>query len=463
MKTKSYFLERLASKKCLFETFPKPAVKRIIGLESEYGVASKITKNDEIKAIIDSHRLPVIPPNGGRIYIDCEHLEYCTPETTNPVEAVAYYEAGKRICFQEKYSPELFINTTDWWGQSFGAHENYFCKLSFEEKLRLVPFLVARTILCGSGWQKNKYNISQRSSYINRITSDSATINQRSIINERIENLAQLSGWNRFHVICGDATVSELSTFIRVGFTSLVIELLELGALPKIDYTDQTGELIADLRRLNSITAGDWWMTGVKKGPRYVLDLLDLFLQAAEKEFGGRDEITDALIVVIEDTLKKLGKEDYTSLQSRLDWVAKLTLINRCSDWNEWEKRTVDLAYHNLNPSESLYHSLIIDGSMERLISDEMIRQAVISPPPNSRAYPRGVLARFLKEEISDRGFLFEVKNPAWEEISIVRSEINRKLMTQSKTCWSAKTPNPFDNYVYLVEMAKKEIKSILA
>ena len=101
-----YVLDTLASGKPLFTFLPLVPRPRIIGTESEYGVA---TDPETGHSRIDQRELPMILKNGGEAYVDIGHLEYASPEVADPVSGVAFYEAGKAFCFKKRFSKTLLI------------------------------------------------------------------------------------------------------------------------------------------------------------------------------------------------------------------------------------------------------------------------------------------------------------------------------------------------------------------
>jgi proteasome accessory factor A len=56
---------------------------------------------------------------------------------------------------------------------------------------------------------------------------------KRPIINTRDEPHADADKYRRLHVIIGDANLAELSTYLKVGTTSLVLAMIEARALPR--------------------------------------------------------------------------------------------------------------------------------------------------------------------------------------------------------------------------------------
>ena len=98
--------------------------------------------------------------NGARFYVDMGHPEYCTPETSNPLDLVIADKAGERIVQEaaEKVNGvKIYKNNSDGQGNSYGCHENYLmCRISSGEFANtltpgILPFFVTRQIFSGSG------------------------------------------------------------------------------------------------------------------------------------------------------------------------------------------------------------------------------------------------------------------------------------------------------------------------
>ena len=107
-----------------------------------------------------------------------------------------------------------------------------------------------------------------------------------------------------------------------------------------------------------------------------------------------------------EYVLTKL-EEDPSSLAMELDWVAKLELLQAYRDsrdlaWDSPTLKLIDLQYHDVDPERGLFHKLRNDGRIERLVSDEDIKRAMIEPPQDTRAYFRGTcLARYAQQLVA--------------------------------------------------------------
>jgi Pup amidohydrolase len=105
----------------------------------------------------------VVLTNGARFYVDHAHPEYSSPEVITPQEAVLWDKAGEHIinkaaklASKSNADGEIFIykNNTDNKGVSYGTHENYLVNrdVPFSHIARvLTTFFVSRQIFTGAG------------------------------------------------------------------------------------------------------------------------------------------------------------------------------------------------------------------------------------------------------------------------------------------------------------------------
>ena len=204
-----------------------------------------------------NRQLNKVLANGGRLYVDGAHPEYSTPECTNPREIVAFERAGERIlaqCLEQMARATgrdhcvLYKNNSDGKGNSYGYHESYLMSraVPFERIVKiLAPFFVTRPIFAGAGkvGAENQtspadYQISQRADFFECLV-DLNTMVRRPIVNSRDEPHAEYGKYRRLHVIVGDANMAELSTYLKVGTLSIVLDLLDAGAdLPQFELDD---------------------------------------------------------------------------------------------------------------------------------------------------------------------------------------------------------------------------------
>jgi hypothetical protein len=99
----------------------------------------------------------------------------------------------------------------------------------------LTPFFVTRQVVTGAGrvgigqdGTAHGFQISQRADYFEVEVGLETTL-KRPIINTRDEPHADAEKYRRLHVIIGDANLSEISTYLKVGTTALVLSMIEDG------------------------------------------------------------------------------------------------------------------------------------------------------------------------------------------------------------------------------------------
>ncbi len=188
----------------------------------------------------------VILTNGARLYVDHAHPEYSGPEVTSALDAVRYDKAGdavmaiaaQRASQALGRSVRLYKNNTDGKGASYGTHENYLLLRStpFDRIVtQFSTFLVTRQVITGAGRvgigqssQTAGFQVGQRADFFEAEVGLETTLN-RPIINTRDEPHADASRYRRLHVITGDANLSEISTYLKVGTASWVLRVIEAG------------------------------------------------------------------------------------------------------------------------------------------------------------------------------------------------------------------------------------------
>lgn len=374
--------------------------------------------------------------NGGRLYVDGAHPEYSTPECTNARDVVIYEKAGERLvqlCIENanrnrKEEDKLFIykNNTDGKGNSYGYHENYLMLRStqFEKIVQsLVPFLVTRQIFAGSGkvGTDNKgdpapYQISQRADFFETLI-DLNTMAKRPIMNTRDEPHADPKQFRRLHVIVGDANMAEFTTYLKIGTTSLVLQMIN-------NHHDIPGlELENPLQAIKTVSRDITLKKTIRltNGKEYTpVEIQRAYLEEAYKYFGNseRDPAVYEILGYWEDTLEKLEKNP-SELCRKIDWLIKYELINNYREkkgyeWDNPKLVMMDLQYHDLNPDKGLYYALLKDGYIDAFISAGAVLLAKDSPPRDTRAFFRGMcIKRFPKEvyATSWSSVLFDIGN----------------------------------------------------
>lgn len=429
--------------------------------------------------------------NGGRLYIDAvgDHEEYATPECTDIFDACRYYKAGQWIVqgllndlgLSEVAS--FHNNSVDHYGgHTFGCHENYLVEMQDEDFFRasfnyLLPFLVTRQIFAGVGrvgghklnfssmknsvmtisdydvdyqWVSNFYGVeidpsvdfqlSQRSDHIVKTISSRVRFN-RAIINPKWDSYYNFSNLHRLHILYGEGNMSDYATALKVGTTSCALSLVEDGLLgSEVEIRDP-------LEALRSVSRDPSWKWIVKRkngGTISAIDLQRLYLEASKKRLAGVDAQTDWVLAEWEKTLDALERDPMT-LANKLDWVAKRKMYQEYIDsegsvgWQDEVMQSLDLEYHNVNPTQSLFYALEEAGEMERLIPHPEIARSMVVAPPNTRAAARSEIINKLIASKS-RDYVID-----WDLVYLAK---NRHLDLK----------NPFDTYTREAESFGKTI-----
>ncbi|MGC8666863.1 MAG: proteasome accessory factor PafA2 family protein [Chthonomonadales bacterium] len=384
--------------------------------------------------------------NGGRLYIDAvgSHEEYATPECADLHTLVVYDRAGRFILqdlLEDLHLAEaasFHNNSVDHFGgHTFGCHENYLVEIEdrfFTDALAyLLPFLVTRQIFAGAGrvgghrltrpnsrgnimtlgenaldyiWVSNFYGVeidhsvdfqlSQRADHIVRELSSRVRFN-RAIVNPKWDTFYRHSKCHRLHVLYGEANMSEYALMLKIGTTCIVMDLIEREIYPE-------GVVLADpLETLRSVSRDPKmrWLVRLKNQETIpAVDLQRKYLAAAQKYLRRRDDQTDWILAEWERTLDDLER-DPLSTADRLDWAAKKKLLmeyiaQEGVSWQDDVMQSLDLAYHNVNPKESLHAALEDAGLMLRFTTPEEVESAAVNPPENTRALGRGLAVEYL-------------------------------------------------------------------
>ena len=365
---------------------------------------------------IETHLVNAVLTNGARYYVDHAHPEFSTPECRDALECVRYDKAGERILARSMQAAArslpggqgivIYKNNSDRKGNSYGTHENYLMdrQVPFGRIVQhVVPFFVTRQIFTGAGKVgteaaatgdfKVDYQLTQRADFFEEEVGLETTL-KRPIVNTRDEPHADAQKYRRLHVIVGDANLSEISTFLKVGVTSIVLCMIEddwfgertfslaspVQAMRRVSYDLELAHSLelADGRRMKALDV-QW----------EYLDLARKYAEDRGLEAVGED-VGDQILQRWEAVLTAL-ETDPMSLSTQLDWVAKYRLLSGYRDrhdlsWDDPRLAAMDLQYHDVRPERSLYERL----GVERLVSEEAVTEAMTEPPTDTRAYFRG-------------------------------------------------------------------------
>ena len=363
---------------------------------------------------VETHLVNAVLTNGARYYVDHAHPECSTPECADARSVVVFDRAAERILQTSMDAARrllppgqeivVYKNNSDGKGNSYGCHENYLMDRSvpFGRIVHhITPHFITRQIFCGAGkvgceaglaTEEVPFQLSQRADFFEEEVGLETTL-KRPIVNTRDEPHADAQKYRRLHVIIGDANLSEVATFLKVGTTALVLAMIEddflpreftfaspVGALRRVSY-DLTLQRPIALADGTSVTALEVQWELLTRARKYADDVgLDCVGEAVGAEVLRRWE---AVLTALES--------DPSSLATQVDWIAKHRLIDGYRerhglDWGDARLFALDLQYHDLRPERSLAARV----GLERLTDDAEVERAMTEPPDDTRAYFRG-------------------------------------------------------------------------
>lgn len=380
--------------------------------------------------------------NGARFYNDHAHPEYSTPECTTLRQIVSQDKAGERILAEcarrrnAKLPPDqqvrLYKNNTDFVGHSYGCHDNYLVarELAWDRIVAgMLPFLITRQIFAGAGKmgveaesaasQPGIFQISQRADFFSVIVSID-TMNRRPLVNTRDEPHADTNRYRRFHVILGDSNMSEWATAMKMGTTSLVLDLIEQGKVPPLEIAQPI-----DAHKSISRDQTCDWIIELKDGRKIsAIDVQRIYLKSAAGLTSSEpDEDRGWILAEWESVLNDLER-DVMLTRDRIDWASKKFLLNALQQeeklsWTDPWLQSVDLEYHNIDFDHGLYYELVRQGSIRRVSTEDEIKSAIYNPPDTTRAFFRGrSVARFNDE----------IASIQWDEIVFARGSTSYRV-----------------------------------
>ncbi len=417
--------------------------------------------------------------NGGRIYMDGEYIECATPEVRTPLEAVTYQRAMELVVLESlsrtlrplKLDPGTvkFIRSSIDYAEPEthfrGMHVNVLTRMHNTSALveHLVPFLVTRFYSCAGSLSSSGFVMSQKNRAIKTVASVD-TRGNRGIVDLRNESLAG-SGYKRVHITMGDATMAELSTYLSVGCTVLVVEMLEDGvcvgpAYALLDPVAVLQRLDTDLSwsgplalasglEASALDIQEHYLKAAeiytkRRGEQWMLDVVDRWRKSVDAiRAGGPGALSKMLdpyikLKLYSEHLKRKGLtiEEFSHwcyavdvtkaylndgagidihgfLRERMPRIRFHFLEDRMKrfelDWGQLPKAAelynemiaMDIVYHDIGEN-GLYHRLAKAQAVNsRMTTEEEILDARCQPPKGTRAEAR---AKAICEIASDSG-----------------------------------------------------------
>ena len=364
---------------------------------------------------IEPNLVNAVLANGSRYYVDHAHPELSTPECLDPLSLLRWDRAGDEILIKSMSAAnealpdgeELIIykNNSDGKGNSYGCHENYLIS-------RDTPFgrivqhatthFVTRQIFTGAGKVGSEavgekrmeipFQLTQRADFFEEEVGLETTL-KRPIINTRDEPHADPLKYRRLHVIVGDANLCEVSTFLKLGTTGLLMAMIE------DDFLDNQLKIANPVHALQQVSRDMSLKTPILMEGGKTATALSIQWELFERsnnylnKFGSENVGGESVLKVMDYWEKVLSalSSNPEQLFGFLDWVTKKKIIDSYADRHDlnvddYKLAALDLQYHDLRPETSLF----LRVATEKIVSTEEVELAIENPPEGTRAFFRG-------------------------------------------------------------------------
>ncbi len=386
--------------------------------------------------------------NGARYYVDHAHPEVSTPECRNALEALLFDRAGEEIVRRSMQVANeglpsdseivLYKNNSDGKGNSYGCHENYLIsrQTPFAQiAQQITTHFVSRQIFCGAGKvgaehrglagknsNPNLFQISQRADFFEEEIGLETTL-KRPIVNTRDEPHCDPAKYRRLHVIAGDANMSEVATYLKVGTTSIVLAMIEDDAFPahlvikdpvravrQVSH-DTTLNAVIEMVDGRHLTAVQIQTEIIEAATNYAIRF---GLDSVDEQIG--NDVLQRWHNVVASL-----QTDPLTVANIVDWVAKKRIIEGFAQRHGLQAtdprlKAIDLQYHDMR----IEKCLSLRAGLDVLCLPQDVMWSMVHPPSSTRAYFRGtVLQRWPSDVVAANwdSVVFDIPNQGLKRI----------------------------------------------
>ena len=371
--------------------------------------------DDLLAPSVETTLVNAVLTNGARYYVDHAHPEISTPECRTALDAVRFDRAAEEIVRASMRAVDALLpegaeiichkNNSDGKGNSYGCHENYLVArdTSFGRIVhQITPHFVSRQVVVGAGKVgcemprvsslEVPFQLSQRADFFEEEVGLETTL-KRPIVNTRDEPHCDPTKYRRLHVIVGDANMSEVATFVKVGSTSIVLAMIEDDFLGNDLCLEHPVAAISAISHDPSLRATVQLVDGRRMT---ALELQwSLYERAREYQRSRGLEVVDSAVgdAVLHEWGSMLAAldSDPDTAADVIDWVAKRRLVTAYAERHSLRAddarlKAIDLQYHDLRAERCLAQRV----GLRTLVDPTDVHSARTTPPNDTRAYFRG-------------------------------------------------------------------------
>jgi proteasome accessory factor A len=374
--------------------------------------------------------------NGARLYIDMsKFVEYATPESYGPMEAMYTDFAGKeivkelgRLSGREDigiYRRVGFAALNDRNQETTGYHENYLVSHEIE-KSSILPhvmrsFLSSRQTWSGAGMINNVFTISQKAHGINRLVDEHDGTTQNGVkpmFNIHGSDDTAGSGWMRLETRCTDPLLSPRLRYLAFAATSLTLRLIEQNycerILKRYTFTDvgNVNRQIAFDDKLNNIY--QTYSGGRIRAIDYQKLLAEKALELSKKVELPADELQAAELWY--DMCDMLSVTDFndpdTIIETKLEWAARKKVIQKyigdaALRSSNYKATACDIVWDRVDKQGLGEKWWVRTGETEHYAPKTTIANYMFKPPNKTRA---SIRSDYLHSE--------NITQVGWDQIS---------------------------------------------
>ena len=386
--------------------------------------------------------------NGARYYVDHAHPEVSTPECKNALEAVLFDRAGEEIVRRSMQVANeglpsdseivLYKNNSDGKGNSYGCHENYLIsrQTPFTQiAQQITTHFVSRQIFCGAGKvgaehrgltgknsNPNLFQISQRADFFEEEIGLETTL-KRPIVNTRDEPHCDPAKYRRLHVIAGDANMSEVATYLKVGTTSIVLSMIEDDAFPAHLVIKDPVRAVRQVSHDTTLNA----VIEMVDGRHLTAAQIQTEIIEAATNYATRFGLDSVDEQIGNDVLQRWHnvvaslQTDPLTVANIVDWVAKKRIVEGFAQRHGLQTtdprlKAIDLQYHDMR----IEKCLALRAGLDVLCLPQDVMWSMVHPPSSTRAYFRGtVLQRWPSDVVAANwdSVVFDIPNQGLKRI----------------------------------------------
>ncbi len=320
----------------------------------------------------------------------------------------------------------------------------------------LTPFLLSRAVISGTGMidDQGKFQLADKAPAMNCLVGYGGVLWDRPMFSmghllkalcgegrQIPSNYRELfRGTYRLQIALGDSNMCEVSEYLRVGTTMLVLDALEGG------YLDGTPRGLRPLRSLRSICADPSLSTKVTLSNQQQVTAVELqryYCQACQRMLQEHPAPPEEALEIaglwsevlwdLEDR-ESLDEQD-TSLVGSIDWVTKKYLLDQASTDAPWELlKKIDIRYHELSP-DGYFATLNRAGMVRSILDPERMEQAMRNAPPYTPATTRSHYIREFSQGVDN----FRVN---WKTVRFTTDGQHKRVCLSSYGGSPAQRPN---------------------